>query len=236
MRIARVGRIVLASSALGMLAACVSSYRPPFTASGATARADAHDATVVFLWPTTSCDPGGYYTLATFDGHFVGNIATGTQLRVALPAGEHTILGWNQAQDEARGEVVPASVGVLRASLAEGRTYYVRVSFGEWDARGPNELVGRGHSLCVAPDKSMTSALVTVTPVSDAWLDLPAWTADLASLSPDRAAGQAWLDAHRGDLAVRRAIAEGRFEWLRPRAKKLATVEAGDGQPAPHAP
>src|SRR5581483_9068768 len=87
--------------------------------------------------PMTSCDPAGYITLVTGDGRFVGNVARGSQLHVTLPAGETTVLGWNETMEVATGSTNVEAVPVLHASLRAGSTYYVRMAFGEWDASGP---------------------------------------------------------------------------------------------------
>jgi hypothetical protein len=75
----------------------------------------------------------------------------------------------------------------------------------------------------------MTSAMVALTPASESWGQLPEWTAGLEAIAPDRASGQAWLDGNRDVLEAHRAVAENRFEALRPRAKRLATLESDDG-------
>ncbi len=223
-----------------VLAACVTggcaTYAPPFTrtapASVAAMQPGAGRASVVFLWPSLGCDPGGYYTLATTAGLFLGNVSTGTQLRVELPAGEHTIMGWNPQQEEALGEWREEPVPVLRARIAPGRTYYVRLAFGEWDRQGPpvpfksTQTPQRG---CIMPGLVMTSALLTMTPTSPYRSELPAWMGTLATALPDRTAGQAWLDGRRDVLEAHRALAEQRLQGLRPQALKLATLEADDG-------
>jgi hypothetical protein len=217
----------------GMVVAC-AFYRPPFTrAPSPSAMADPNQATLLFLWPVTSCDPGGYYTLATTDGRFVGNISSGTQLRAVLPAGEYTVVGWNEDQEQAAGAVAPGTVAVLRALLSPGRTYYIRMAFGEWDNGGPRAVYSlRGaQRRCVAPGLSMTGAMVVVTPASESWKEVPGWAAELEALAPDLAAGQAWLDGHRDVLQYHRTIGKGRFDGLRPGAKRMATVQAEDAVP-----
>jgi hypothetical protein len=213
-------------------------YRPPFTQARVTPGANARDdqqATLVFLWPVTSCDPGGYYTLATADGRFVGNVSRGTQLRVAMPAGAHTIVAWNELQEQAGGAVAKSAVSVLRARVSAGRTYYVRMAFGEWDSHGPREAYagrvgGTGSRwVCMAPGLSMTSAMVVLSPGSPSWNELPGWTGQLEAIVPDVAAGQAWLDGNRDVLQYHRAIGEGRFEGLNPLGRRLATLETDDG-------
>jgi hypothetical protein len=227
--------VLLGGAAPGV--AC-APYRPPFTApAGAGSPADPHQATLVFLWPATSCDPAGYFTIAGTDGRFVGNVARGTQLRVSVPAGEHTFVAWNEVMEGASGAPSVATVPVLRATLAEGRVYYVRMAFGEWDATGPRHpftwVRGGGSTsnrcVAVAPGESTTSAMVALPPGSEAWSTVPEWTAQLEVIAPDLVAGQAWLDANREVLDAHRAVGEGRFEGLRPGARRMATVVAEDG-------
>ncbi len=189
---------------------------------------------MVFLWPSLGCDPGGYYTLATTAGVFLGNISAGTQLRVQLPAGDYTVMGWNTLQEEAVGEWSEEPVPVLRARIAPGRRYYVRLGFGEWDRRGPPAPPFKSAQTplryCImVPGMVMTSALLTMKPASQYWSELPAWMAALRTAVPDRAAGQAWLDGHGDQLQAHRALAELRLQGLRPTALKLATLAVDDG-------
>jgi hypothetical protein len=217
---------------LGLLlgaGACAASL-PPYTQAsspvGSTAEADR--ALVVFVWPRSSCDPGGYYTLATGDGRFVGNLSDGTILRASLPAGEFTVVGWNTLQEESSGGGIPEEVvPVLRAHLAAGRTYYVRMAFGEWSARGPVDVFGvrSARRLCFRREGlSPTSAMVALTPEVPEWAQLLEWRTQLAWVAPDPA-GQAWLDAHRDVLAFHAAVGERRFARLRDDARRMATIE-----------
>jgi hypothetical protein len=215
-----------------------AAYHPPFTAaSRAGVPADPRMATVVFLWPATSCDPAGYFTLATSTGRFVGNVSPGKQLRAELPAGEYLLVGWNDVMEGASGTVSVATVPVLHATIMEGRTYFVRMAFGEWDETGPRQRVtfqrgsinSANRCLALGPAESTTSAMVAVTPASGSWAELPGWTEELEVTVADRAAGQAWLDATPEVLGVHRAVAEARYAGLRPRARQMATVGEGDG-------
>ncbi len=230
------------SSALVCSALCMAAssaacgvYRPPYTqASQASPPADSHQATLVFLWPTTSCDPGGYYVIAAEDGRFLGTISSGTQLRSVVAPGPLSIVGWNELQERAGNAVTPAAVSVLHGSVLAGQTYYVQLKFGEWDEQGPREQytarIGQpGWRSCIAPDHSMTTAMVRLTPASEAWKELPQWTTQLDGLAPDRGAGQAWLDENRETLRYHRVVAEARFAKLRPGARRLATLDIDDG-------
>lgn len=209
-------------------AACGPSL-PPFThpSSAAGVAAEADHALVVFVWPRSSCDPGGYYSLATDDGRFVGNVSDGTILRASLPPGEFTIVGWNPQQEESSGGILEEVVPVLRAHLVAGRTYYVRMAFGEWGPRGPVDVfaVRTARRLCFRREGlSPTSAMVALTPDTQEWAALPEWRGELAWVAPDPA-GQGWLDAHRDVLAFHVAVGARRFARLREDARRMATIE-----------
>jgi hypothetical protein len=220
--------------ALVAFVAC-APYRPPFTqTAGVAAARDSRQATVVFLWPSSSCDPAGYFTLATSDGRFLGNISRDSRLSVSVPAGESTIVGWDEDVESASGWMKKATVPVLHADLREGHTYYVRLMFGEWDDRGPVQRwtrMGKGGVAtrsCVAVTESTTSAMVAVSPT---WHELAGWMADLHPTVPDHAAGQAWLDANHAAFESHLTVGEDRFFGFRPEAKLLATLEPKDGAP-----
>jgi hypothetical protein len=226
--------LVLGAAGVAGASSACTPYVPPFsrTASAGDAPGPERDdqATLVVLWPYGGCEPGGYYTLATTDGRFLGNVAEGTQLRARLPAGEYTLLGWNVLQEEARGDVRAGPVPVLRASLGAGRTYYVRMLFGEWDDRGPFVAFRGGQpTRCVVPGMVMTSAMVAVTSGSRDWSELYDWLETLPGLVPDGAAGQRWLDAGPGAFAHHRDVAELRLLHLRDDARPLSTLRVSDG-------
>jgi hypothetical protein len=220
---------------VGCLVSGCGTTRPPFTQlASASSGANPEVATVIFLWPTTSCDPGGYYTVAAADGKFIGNLSTGTQLRTQLAAGQYTFFGWDEPREEGQAAIVRGTIPVLSANLAAGRTYYVRLAFGEWDETGPRNAftVRRAVRVCIAPDHHMTSAFVMLTPTSELADELQAWTNELEALVPDVAAGQAWLDTKREAFTSHLSVAQARFDGLRPKAKRMATLQAGDGVPS----
>jgi hypothetical protein len=229
----KTGTALVCSAALGLSGAVsCAAYRPPFTQGApASPPLDEQQASLVFLWPTTSCDPGGYYVLATEDGRFLGTVSSGTQLHTSLPPGPVAVVGWNEPQEKARGGLTKLAVSVLHGTVAPGRTYYVELEFGEWDDRGPREfyhmhIAQPGTRACISPDHVMSTALVHLTPTSEAWKSVAQWEIELDSLVPDRVAGQAWLDGRKGELADHRNLAEARFAELRPRARRMATLEA----------
>jgi hypothetical protein len=216
----------VASAILLGAAGCVASL-PPYTHASSEAGADANEAVVVFVWPRSTCDPGGYYTLATADGRFVGNVSDGTILRASLPPGEYAIVGWNELQEQSGAGFSEEVVPVLQARLAAGSTYYVRMAFGEWGARGPADVyaVRTGRRLCFKRNGlSPTSAMVALTPSTEEWAELPGWRGELKWVAPDPA-GQGWLDAHRDVLASHAAVGARRFARLRDDARRMATIE-----------
>ena len=223
-------RWVLFAGAASVTGAC-APYLPPLThASAAPLATDAEQATLVFLWPYTGCEPGGYVTLATTDGRYLGNVGEGTQLRARMPAGDYTIMGWNEPQEIDLGDVRTGPVPVLHATVDAGRTYYVRMAFGEWDERGPSASVWvRGRQTCVVADTVITSAMEALTPSSHDWNRVPGWTQSLAPIAADRDAGQTWLDADRGRFELHRAVAVARYRRLREYGRQMATVAADDG-------
>jgi hypothetical protein len=229
-----------ALASLGVLAGC-SPYRPPFTQAAmptsVVAAPASGEATVVFLWPEASCDPPGFVTLATGDGRFVGNLIRGSQISARIPAGPTTIVGWDDLMEEVSQGTDRTTVPVLHAELAAGRTYYVRLAFGEWDARGPLERDhwarprrGMPQRLCAMFRDQATMALVTLSPARDGWANVADWAMSLPVLVPDREAGQAWLDASRAALAIHLAVGEARFGDLREAGRRLATLQAEDGE------
>jgi len=217
---------LVASAILLGVAGCAASL-PPYTHAASDGGADANAAVVVFVWPRSTCDPGGYYTLATADGRFIGSVSDGTILRATLPPGEYAIVGWNELQEESAGGIADEVVPVLQARLAAGGTYYVRMAFGEWGPRGPVDVFARrtGRRLCFKRNGlSPTSAMVALTPSTEEWGDLPEWRGKLAWIAPDPA-GQAWLEGHRDVLASHAAVGAGRFARLRDDARRMATIE-----------
>jgi hypothetical protein len=231
----RRGRLLCAALASLAGDASCASYHPPFThPSNVAAPTDPRDATLVFLWPLSSCDPGGYYTLASTDGRFIGTVSEGTQLRVVVPAGDCTVIGWDELEEQASGGVADRTVPLVRASLSAGYTYYVRMVFGEWDDPRPAnaQSTRTTQRKCFAPGLNMTSAMAAVRPTSTVWTLLSDWTIGLQRIDADHAAGQVWLDEHRDVFEYHRTVATRRFEALGAEGQRMATVNVDDGVPA----
>jgi hypothetical protein len=176
----------------------------------------------------TSCDPPGYFVLATSDGRFVGTLSRGTELVTHLPPGERTIVAWNETMEEATGGVIRlGSVPVLHADLREGATYAVRLMIGTWDEGGPVERdswTGTTRTnrtwRCAMAVESATSAMEVAPPKEG--------EEEPVALVPDSSAGQAWLQAHPRELAAHVAAGEARFAAMRPNGRALATLGVED--------
>lgn len=183
-------------------------------------------AKVVFLRPANSCEVGGYYTVATTTGRFLGNLYSQMRLEAELPPGSVRFVAWNAEVQPAGGSWGAEDVAVAEAQLEAGRTYFLRLAFGEWNLRGPvgpvrwslpNTLYVR--SICPNGD----AALIAVRPGTKEWGALPGWLDDLA---PVRGVARP-LDA--APFAEKARLAEARLELLLPAARVLATVRANDG-------
>jgi hypothetical protein len=185
---------------------------------------------VVFLWPPSSCEPGGYYTVATEDGRFVGNVASGTRLEADLEPGAKTFVAWNPPLVDATGTASRSYVGILRATVAEGRTYFIRLAFGEWDERGPREIFTsnpKGGNIRRACTTSV--ALIALRPNSEDWPSLRGWLDDLFPIAAERTTGQMALEDDPSTLLTYRELAELRYLRMTPHARSLATLEPGTG-------
>jgi hypothetical protein len=140
----------------------------------------------------------------------------------------HTFVAWNPVLERGvlpRSAPQPKDVAILRASVVEGRSYFARLAFGEWDEHGPRELYGArtGLRYCFGREP----ALVRVDPSTDQGAaELANLLEELEPRAPDLPAGQAWLVENADDWELHKSLADARFRGLSPRAKQLATLDA----------
>jgi hypothetical protein len=167
----RSARIVSAPVLLALLATlgCASSDYMR-TASGPVGAPAADTATVVFLRPS-----GGATAIRTtildIEGRFIGDTLSSSYFAANVPPGEHVFFAWAE------------NTSALRATLAPGKTYYVKVS----------------------PRMGVLSArmqLLAIKPGSEDWAKLKGWMGK-KHLEPDTAKGQAFLDGRKDDVAKR---------------------------------
>lgn len=212
------------------LVACAGQPPPLSRLTTPTPRHTEGSAKVVFAWPPDSCEPGGYQIITTFDGRFIGNVTRGTRLEVDLPPGRWAFMTWNPENERYGAQPRAERVGVLHAELVEGRTYFTRLTFGEWDIYGPRVVYAssakRGRSrACIDGD----ATLVTLAPRSDEWMNLRSWLDDLTPIVSDRVAGQQWLDAQPWLVPIHRELAATRELRLSNHARTLSSVLPTDG-------
>ena len=207
---------------------CEGVLPPHVQPAAAVPSAPPGAAKVVFLRPANSCEVGGYYTLATTQGRFLGNLYTEMRLEADLPPGAVRFVAWNAEAPPANGTWAAKDVAVAEAHLEAGRTYFLRFGFGEWNVRGPVGpvrwvLPHTAYVRSICPNGE--AALLAVRPGTKEWQVLPRWLDDLTpvrSLAPT-----APLDP--GLFAEKVQLASARLELLLPDARALATVRPGDG-------
>lgn len=210
---------------------CATPLAPHMVVAARVPTATATHAKVVFLWPENSCERGGYYTVATRDGRFLGNVYPDTRLEAELEPGTYDFMAFNPLVEEAEGRALAADVAPLHAELLPNRSYFVRFAFGEWDARGPvrpfiaRTRSGMVYTLCPTHE----AALIALTPSSPEWPHLREWLDELPPRRATGSGGDAWL--HEDPLTVEshRALAAAREHRLLPVARARATLRASDG-------
>lgn len=223
-------RCILALTMLLGLSACAPAIPPHMSRGERVPLVTAERAKVVFLWPDNSCERGGYYTVATDRGRFVGNLYTGTRLEAELEPGPVNFFAFNPLVEEATGQQTSAEVATLRAELEPGRTYFVRFAFGEWNERGPV----RPHWLMTRAGarqycSTHEAALIALTPAQPEWERLREWLDDLEPLRSTGGAGDQWLRADPLTVETHLALARQREHRYWPAARALATLRATDG-------
>ena len=208
------------------LGAC-GGQAPPMTHTvGSVPRHTDGTAKLVFLWAPDSCEVGGYHVIATTDGRFIGAVARGTRVETELAPGIWNLITWNPEKERLGAPPIAERV----ADLLDGRTYFARLTFGEWDIHGPRIVYSsdskRGrYRACIDGDAS----LVALSPHSSEWSELTTWLNDLTPVSTDREAGQTWLDNQPSLAATHRGLAASRELTMTTRARALVTIVARDG-------
>lgn len=185
---------------------------PPFSRP-ASPTPDAAAATITIAWPPSSCESAGHYAVMTSDGRFLGTVASGTRLVTSLPPGPAEIVAWDPVMEESASPAAPTAV-LLRLDLRAGATQPIALRFGEWHSRGPRKIfrTRRFGQACV-DDRAV---LLPATAEDDA---------ALATIAPDREAGQRWLDAS-GRPAEHVAAARAWADHLAPGARAIVVNAA----------
>ena len=223
-------RLACAACSVALLASCgaFGSQQPPFAHPGANP-ADPNHATVMVFWPKTSCDAAGYYVIVDGQGRYLTTITAGSRVSIKLDPGSYELAAWNPLREKiASTPRTPLETAVMRATVLAGRSYYVRLAFGEWNLRGPvpaPTMRRTGFKLCA----NTSPALLAITPDVEDWSHVTGWVQHLPVFEPDQSAGQDWLDSDERDVARHLRTARERWEELRPKAQLAASLCPKDG-------
>jgi hypothetical protein len=125
-------------------------------------------ARVVFVRPSGTA-PTETFTIIDENGHFLGDSTVKGRFSVFLDPGEHHFIGWS------------GTTGTVKATLAQGRTYYVEVR--------------------AKPGWKVRASLWAVNRKSGLMQYIPSYLSDTTATTPDSVAGQAHLDALGKELS-----------------------------------
>jgi hypothetical protein len=214
-----------------LLAGCAASVPPMSHAIATETKADSTMAKLVFLWPPDNCEAGGYYVIATRDGRFIGTLGRRTRLETSLAPGSYAFMTWNAELERLGGAPSIGNTSVLRADLREGRTYFARLAFGEWNVRGPAESWSHGRGTGSPTPRCVGSgpAIVALAPRSKHWRFLDDWLRDLTPIAPETESGERWLAAQPSLVSIHRDLVDARELQLSAEARSLASIEPTDG-------
>jgi hypothetical protein len=180
-----------AAFALGLLsvaaasAACVEALPPATTLSSAPVAAAAGESLVTFVRPESACDTGEYAVVVDARGHFVGNIAAGTQVSFATAPGTHAFYAWSNTDLHIDKDPSFNPVSAIRLdALPVGATYVLVDIPAPCSPRATFELRHVGAAEVAGPD----------------FTDL---VAKARTVSVDRAAGQVALESQPVHLQAR---------------------------------
>ncbi len=189
----------------------------------------------MFLWEPESCEPGGYYVVATKEGNFVGSLGRGTVLQAEFEPGSLQLLGWNPLREQAG---MPAQVAQLDAELAAGKTYYVKLRFGEWGANGPQEIYSKNRrnrlmtKVCNTGDAAFM-AMTRMRQNAQEWRSLPETMRELTSVRADADPGKRYLEREQATFADHRALAEQKWGHMTQEGRAMIHLRAEDGVTEP---
>lgn len=188
--------VFLAAPVALLLAGCASSDYMR-TASGPVAAPAADSATVVFLRPS-GMGTAIRTTILDNNGTFLGDTLSSSYFAVKVPPGDHVFLAWAE------------NTAALKATLAAGRTYYVKVSprMGALSARMQLLAIKRG---------------------GEDWPKVKEWMGK-KHLEADAARGQAFLDGRKDDVAKRIARANEILKEYDPKELEERTLLEADGE------
>jgi hypothetical protein len=189
---------LLAATAATTACAGSSPYMKELAAPQ-TMLAPADKAVVTFVRPSGM---GFAINFAILDqeGHWIGDAVAKSHFAVSLNPGTYTFIGWAE------------NTAALKATLAEGRTYYVEVV--------PSMGFGSAHV-----------TLEALTPRDEDWKELPGWMHDTQGLEA-LPAGAEYIAGRHDDAMKKVAAAAENWEKYSNEEKDARTLRVEDGIPA----
>jgi hypothetical protein len=173
-----------------LAAGCTHELPPATTPVAALPSPNPSEGTVLFVRPRHACDSSDYAIVSDDQGHFVGNVAAGTQLASHVSAGPHVFFAWSDRDLRFAKEPNFNPVAATRVEARAGETSYVLVS--------PRQRQGAGS-------RCYRYSYVTMRHVrrgDDEAETLQDWLRTTQPVVADHAEGQRLLDA---DPALLRA-------------------------------
>jgi hypothetical protein len=188
---------VMAASGFALLSLGCLQLPPSSTVATSLPGPGTHEASVVFVRPVSACDTADYLVISDSHGRFVGNVAPGTKVAIAVAPGQHTFYGWNNLDLRFGTEPNFNPATAERVNAVEGQTYYVAlVAF---------RPCHQARSI---------SEMALVAPGGGLWGDVQDWLKSTTPIQVDRQAGQAALDARPALLQTYLELGEWKLRRL----------------------
>jgi hypothetical protein len=190
------------------LAGCVDELPPATTPAITPATVGSHEVPVTIVRPVSRCDTGEYAIVIDERGHFIGNIAAGTKLSVAMERCHHALSAWSNVDLHVDRVVGFNPVAAVKVDATGHEPRYVTLEVSE-----PCQY-------------RATFDMHSVAETDKAWGDVSEWLARATLVTADQAAGQARLDAKPAHLRSMLEFGATKLERNREVAARNARFEA----------
>lgn len=186
-----------------LIAACGRDVPPAMSPAAALPSPGAGQASVVFVRPSTACDTSEYSIVVDEGGHFVGNVAPGTQTAVPVTPGVHVYYSWSNV--DLRSEKDPAfnPVAATRVNALASETQYVALV-----------VQMRGDSGVTRCNSRSFVSMQRVAPHQEAWEDLQESLHGAQPLVPDQGAGQLALNTNPALLQTHLELGQSKLRAM----------------------
>jgi hypothetical protein len=206
-------RIAVAAALALLLPGCGREIPPAMTLATSATPVDPGAATVVFVRPLSPCDTSDYSIVADEAGHFVGNVAPGTQLAVPVSPGPHVYYAWSNRDLRVAREPNFNPVGAARVNARASEARYVALV-----VRTREASTSRCWRWAIVDLRSVPRD----GPFAD---EVLSWTRSTKLLTADQASGQATLDADPLLLQSNLELGSRKMTSARPRRRTATPSE-----------